>query len=118
MSAQHKSSLFNTTDQTFHVNRSDAFIVKAAMRRTTFSSVWSGVLFTLVIALVLLSTKQQRRGAIFYIQCVAFPLAITYNALCILYAYWEQQNIFIEPGEETLTGKQVHGMYNEQSRMR
>lgn len=102
------SNTFNATDQTWRVNRSDAFIVKAAMRRATFGSVWAGVLLTLVISLILLSTSQQRRGIIFYIQCMSFPMALIYNALCIVYAFWEQQNIFMMPNQSGLSNRQLH----------
>lgn len=47
-----------------------------------FNTTWLGVLATVAIALVLLSTPQQRRGPVFTLQCVAFPMALT-NALLV-----------------------------------
>ncbi|PWN34531.1 uncharacterized protein FA14DRAFT_160097 [Meira miltonrushii] len=47
-----------------------------------FNTTWLGILATVAIALVLLSTPQQRRGPVFTLQCVAFPMALT-NALLV-----------------------------------
>jgi hypothetical protein len=47
-----------------------------------FNTTWLGILATIAIALVLLSTPQQRRGPVFTLQCVAFPMALT-NALLV-----------------------------------
>lgn len=49
--------------------------ISTAIGLAVYNGVWLGALCALAIAVVLLSTVEQRRGAVFAVQCLAFPMA-------------------------------------------
>lgn len=107
--AEPITSLWNTTDETFHITSDDELAIKVVASRVATSSFWLGVLTTLVIALVLLSTSKQRKGPIFVLQCLALIMAIAYNVLVYVRAVWRHHSTFRMPDEPYNPGKENRG---------
>lgn len=85
---------WNVTDQSYHISQRWYDYVDTALVRVAFCCAWLGVIFSTAVALVLLSTPQQRRGAIFVVQCLTLPCALLYNSLEIYRAILEFRFIF------------------------
>lgn len=87
----------------------DEMAIRVVTSRVATSSFWLGVLTTLVIALILLSTSQQRKGPIFILQCLAFVMAIVYNVLVYVRAIWRHHSTFRMPDEVYDPGRENRG---------
>lgn len=92
-----QASLWNTTDHTFHIKVVDEIALRVSSNRIASSNLWLGVLFTLVVTSILLSTSQQRKGPTFITQCIAFVLGILYNTLVQVRAFWRHDSTFRMP---------------------
>lgn len=77
-----ESSATNSSTPVWQIDAPTAQSLVVQQAYGLFNTTWLGILATVAIALVLLSTPQQRRGPVFTLQCVAFPMALT-NALLV-----------------------------------
>jgi hypothetical protein len=60
-----------------------------------YNACWLGVLLIVGLTLVLLSTPAQRQGAVFWIQCLAFTMALTNSLLLIVAVVFNLQQNFV-----------------------
>jgi hypothetical protein len=99
-------SLYNSTDATFHINATDREFINDNLEVLCSASIWLGILLTLFVSLILLSTKVQRRGPIFWLQTAAFFLALVYNILNQLQTFWEYDILLKLPQDHPSRGRE------------
>ncbi|PWN37518.1 uncharacterized protein FA14DRAFT_152896 [Meira miltonrushii] len=92
-------SAWNADDEEFHLDIWDKSMMRKSAIRMVFSSVWLGIFAAVAITFGILSTREQRRGPVFFIQCISFPLAITYNLQEAIIGFHRFTGTFAFPDE-------------------
>lgn len=92
-------SAWDADDEEFHLDIWDKSMMRKSAIRMVFSSIWLGIFAVVAVTFGILSTKEQRRGPVFFIQCISFPLAITYNLQEVIIAFHRFVGTFALPDE-------------------
>ena len=91
-------SLYNATDDTFHLPVYAGEVEVPEMLRTALvHGIWTGIILVLAIAMVVVSTAQHRRSPSFAILCLAFVMLALNASLKIAWAFVHMRNTFIYP---------------------
>lgn len=96
-------SSWNATDSTYHIGEDDEIELRKQVLRFIFCSTWLGVLSTVALAFLALSTAAQRRSPVFAIQAIGLSLAITYNTCEIVYSLTRFGATFAKPSKDSGT---------------
>lgn len=92
-------SAWDADDEEFHLDVWDKSMMRKSAIRMVFSSIWLGIFAAVAVTFGILSTREQRRGPVFFIQCISFPLAITYNLQEVIIAFHRFIGTFALPEE-------------------
>lgn len=92
-------SAWDAVDETFHLDNWDYQMLRKCLLRILFCSSWLGLFVAVAVTFAVLSTEKQRRGPVFVVQCISFPLAIVYNLQETIISYHRFVGTFAKPGQ-------------------